>query len=293
MYLIVSCDGGGVRGALTARILERIEAASPFLSRVDMVTGTSIGGINALYLADGRGPTELVKLFKENSANIFADRGCLDSIIPDEIWRSDYTQDKLKSVLTAVFGQKALSQLQRKVLITSLDLDDPTSTPRRWKPKMFHNFEGATSDAAELVVDVALRTSAAPTYFPSYQGFVDGGIAANNPSMCAVAKAVRSGIKLEDIMMISVGTGLNSHYVEGDNLDWGLEDWAPKLFDMLFDAMIGIPDYQCTQLLKGRYVRLNPVLMEEIKLDDISKIDALIKIADQTDITSAVKLLAG
>ena len=56
------------------------------------------------------------------------------------------------------------------------------SRPRAWKAKFFHNYAGSDSDQGELAVDVALRTSAAPTYFPSYQGFIDGGVVANNPA---------------------------------------------------------------------------------------------------------------
>ena len=37
--------------------------------------------------------------------------------------------------------------------------------------------------------DAAMRTSAAPTYFPSHKGYVDGAMFANNPSMLAVSKA--------------------------------------------------------------------------------------------------------
>jgi patatin-like phospholipase/acyl hydrolase len=52
MYHILSLDGGGILGLLTAKLLERLEMAYPgFLSKVDLIAGTSTGGILALGLA--------------------------------------------------------------------------------------------------------------------------------------------------------------------------------------------------------------------------------------------------
>src|SRR5262245_4537506 len=72
-YLILSCDGGGVRGALTARIVQRIEEELKkatgdkilFRDRVHCFAGTSTGGIIALGLACGKTPEELVGLYKD------------------------------------------------------------------------------------------------------------------------------------------------------------------------------------------------------------------------------------
>ena len=74
-----------------------------------------------------------------------------------------------------------------------------------WKPKFFHNFRGHDSDENELVVDVGIRTCVAPTYFPIYQGFIDGGGVAGNPSVCAIAHAINpegAGQNLSDIVLL-------------------------------------------------------------------------------------------
>jgi uncharacterized protein len=295
MYLILSLDGGGIRGTLSARLLERLEAQCHFMSKVQLVAGTSIGGINSLYLADNRDPTQLVDLFKQHGAAIFKSRSLLEEIEGiGEILKAKFTQDSLKEVLATVFSTRLLLDLAKKVVITAFDLDNEarSSEPRVWNPVVFHNFPDATSSGMESIVDVALRTSAAPTYFPSHQGFIDGGVAANNPSMYALAKAVSSGVPLTDIRLLSVGTGLNPTYVAGDDHDWGLEEWAPKLIPMMFDAMVGVPDEQCAQLLGSRYVRLNPVLASNIDLADATKVNELLNTADQADITSAINLLS-
>ena len=298
MYTILSLIGGGIRGALTARLLERIEAQAPFLKATSLIGGTSIGGINALYLADNKSPTDLVNLFKQHGAGIFKSRSLLEEIEGlGEVFKAKYTQHALRDILFNVFDDRRLYDLKKRVVVVSFDLDNglpkspANSAPRTWKPKIFHNFMDPGNDGGESIVDVALRTSAAPTYFPSHQGYIDGGVVANNPSMCALAKAVNSGVPLTEIRLLSIGTGFNPVFIEGSELDWGLEEWAPKLIPLLLDAKDGIPDYQCAQLLGSRYVHINPVLTSNIELDDASKVDELIKLADQTDISSAIKLL--
>lgn len=110
------------------------------------------------------------------------------------------------------------------MLIASFRLDNQEADPskRIWSPKFF---PGADSDGESLVVDVALGTSAAPTYFPSYEGNIDGGVIANSPSLAAVAQAlddrnqVAERAALDEIKLPSVGASLQ--YIDGQNLDWG------------------------------------------------------------------------
>jgi patatin-like phospholipase/acyl hydrolase len=139
-----------------------------------------------------------------------------------------------------------------------------------------------------------MRTSAAPTYFPSYQHYVDGGVFANNPSMAALAQALDAGTGgqvLGDLLILSLGTGLSSNVVSGNNLDWGIGQWASILPTMMIDGVMGVADYQCQRLLKDRYYRLSPPLASNIALDDVSQINNLIAAGQDTDITSVVTWL--
>lgn len=303
-YLILSLDGGGVRGAFQARMLDRLEEMLPFLGRVKLIAGSSIGGVNGLCLAAGSTPADLVGMYATRTDEIFSKRDWWDSIAGpgDEIYRANYDNDGLVSAIGDMLGDKTLGELDKKVVITSFDLDNMDAESkakatrvykrRYWKPKIFHNYSAVGSDEGELAIDVALRTSAAPTYFPSHQGYIDGGIVANNPSMCAVGRAVKSGIPLDRIVMLSIGTGATPTYVEGDRLDWGYKQWVPKLFPLIMDGMVGIPDYVCEQLLPNRYVRIHPFLPDEVELDDASRIDDLLEWADDVDLRKAVELLA-
>ena len=44
-FLILSCDGGGIRGLITAMIIQELDKQIPFLNQIDLFAGTSTGGI--------------------------------------------------------------------------------------------------------------------------------------------------------------------------------------------------------------------------------------------------------
>jgi len=284
-YHVLALDGGGIRGLLTAILLQRLEAARPgFLAKVDLYAGASTGGILALGLAAGRTPIEARRLYEEQGQAVFADTP-LDNLRDlGHALGAQYSQAPLKRVLTEQFGNMRLGDLPHKVLIAAFDLDNGPQHPaplRTWKPKFFHNYPGPDSDADERVVDVALRTSAAPSFFPLYQGYIDGGVAAGNPSMAAVAQALEPNTgrqALGDVTLLSVGTGRNSHYLNALDNDWGWLQWAPHLIEIMLDGNSGVADYECRQVLGERYHRLNPLLPERINLDDVSKVPRLAEI---------------
>jgi len=297
-YRILALDGGGIRGIYTAVLLERLAREVPgFTDRADLLAGTSTGGILALGLAGGMSPADLVRLYQDNGSRIFS----------RTLWReirdlggligAKYDNSSLIEILQATFGDRTLNDLlPRHVLVPSFDLDNQAAPPatRLWKPKFFHNFEGPQSDGAQKSADVALRTSAAPTYFPVYQGYVDGGVVANNPSMAALAQALDSATgqqQVADLRLFSLGTGLTPIFVSGSTLNWGLAQWAHLLADMMLEGMMGVADYECARLLGTHYFRLAPVLPSPIPLDDADKIPDLIAAANAVDTGPAANWL--
>src|SRR5437867_8441668 len=171
MYRILSFDGGGIRGLLTLAILKRLEAEIPNLIRgADLLAGTSTGGIIALGLAAGKSVDELISLYKNNGERIFDDSWFDDIRDISGLVGADYDQKNLGKILKGIFKDMRLKDLGKRVLIPSFNLDngDKDETKRTWNPKFFHNFPGEDSDGDESVVEVALDTSAAPTYFPTH-----------------------------------------------------------------------------------------------------------------------------
>jgi hypothetical protein len=140
----------------------------------------------------------------------------------------------------------------------------------------------------ELASDVVMRTAAAPTYFPSWQQYVDGYVADNDRGSSILSGwrshvrdrvtdctcCVRSGMfahdpasealklaispfKLKlppsDIIMLSFGTGKVNHAFEDSEYDWGYVQWVPKLPALLWDGMIKKSESFCEELLGERY----------------------------------------
>jgi patatin-like phospholipase/acyl hydrolase len=297
-FRILSIDGGGIRGLITAILLQRMEVAVPgFLSKVDLIAGTSTGGLLALGLAYGKTPAEARQLYEENGEKVFTDT--LGDEIRDlgSLIGADYSIEPLKQVLTGQFGDTTLGELSKKVLISSFDLDnDPqeAGATRTWKAKFFHNFAGPDSDAAYKMVDVALYTAVAPTYFPIYHGYTDGGVVANNPSVCALAQSLHpetGGQALEDVFLLSMGTGHNPRYVEAIDGDWGLVQWAPHLVHLVLEGSADLANYQCRQILGERYLRVNPILPKPIGMDRVNEIPLLQRIALEYPLGKAVDWL--
>jgi patatin-like phospholipase/acyl hydrolase len=309
-YRVLSLDGGGIRGLVTAVLLQRLNTHSSitgFLDDVDLIAGTSTGGIIALALAHGQTLAEIRDLYAKKGRDIFDDSVIDDVLDLGRIAGAEYDNKNLARELKRVFGETTLAGLKRRVLIACFDLDngddpDPKkakgATERSWKPKLFHNYPGKDSDGPRLARDVALYTSAAPTYFPSVDGFIDGGVYANNPAMCALAQTQDRRIgkvpPLEDVVLLSVGTGISRVYIKGKTLDWGYARWAKPLVSLMMDGVSGIADFQCEQILGDHYHRIAPCFPAgtSVPMDAVNRIEYMEEFAHGVRLESTVRWIA-
>src|SRR5207249_4806301 len=88
----------------------------------------------------------------------------------------------------------------------------PATTLDRFGHRLFSSSEVGDRDLS--LVDVAMASAAAPTYFSpirpegEQRTYVDGGLWANTPSLVAVVRAyLDTGVSLEDIRLISIANG--------------------------------------------------------------------------------------
>ncbi|EOQ61117.1 hypothetical protein F935_03463 [Acinetobacter calcoaceticus ANC 3811] len=224
---VLSLNGGGVRGLFTISFLaeiERIIESKNNLQNVkigdyfDLITGTSIGGILALGLASGKSARDLEIVFKENAAQIFPKyryfiKKFLLPFLP--IYNSAPLR---KTILSMIDENLVFNDLNRRVMIPTVNLS--SGNPFFFKTPHDPSF---TRDGVLKLIDAALATSAAPTYFsPHYCAdkeayFADGGLVANNPSFIGLKEVLHNmkfdfpDISIEDIKILNVGT-LNEHY---------------------------------------------------------------------------------
>jgi uncharacterized protein len=229
-YRVLSIDGGGIRGLVTTVLLQRILAQpglNNLLDSIDLVAGTSTGGLLALGIADQVDMAEVRDIYVNKGPKIFDDSWLDDLIDLGKLVGADYDIKPLGRELQKLLGDTTLGQLKKRVLITAFDLDneDPDPSKRTWKPKLFHNFPGPNNDQEQLAYKVGMYTSAAPAYFPTVDGYIDGGVYASNPSMCALAQTQDRRYEpkptLEDIVLLSLGTGMSLQYIKGQVHDWG------------------------------------------------------------------------
>lgn len=305
-FRILSIDGGGVRGLLVTVLLQQLDERVPgWRDEIDLLAGTSTGGILALGLAGGLTPDQLRTLYYDKAPTIFHDTFWDDVRDLGRVIGAEYGIDNLRHELDTIFGDTVLDDLSKRVLIPAFDLDneDPDPLRRSWKPKLFHNFPGPDCDGDHRVADVAVYTSAAPTFFPSVDGYVDGGVAIINPSMAAIAQTqdIRCEIAqrpdIEDIALLSIGTGRVLSRIEGDRHNWGYLQWVRPLIRLMNDAVSGIPHYQAGQILGDHYHRLDYTFPpgQEVPLDGWRSRDLLVTVGEEemaVDLDAAADWLA-
>jgi len=283
--LILSVDGGGVRGIAAAILLRRLEEEVPgWIAKVDLFTGASTGGIIALALAYGLHPDEIERFYRAELPEIFSQSWWRRWMV---LWRAKYSNKALRESLRSVFKDARLGDLARETLISTYFLGSREPFERA-HPKFYSRRRNPKTKLADL----ALWTSSAPTFFPSADRHVDGGLSANNCAVCAMAFADRYGASLSDMTVLSVSTGLSPMVLEGG--DRGLAYWGRSIPETLIDGGVDVADYQARHFLadEGTYHRLHPELGEEIPLDDVARLDDLCEFAESVDLTSATSWLA-
>jgi hypothetical protein len=299
---VLTIDGGGIRGIVPTIVLQRLSAEpglDDWLDRVELLAGTSTGGLIALAVAAGVPLAELRDLYEQRAARVFADSFFDDVRDLGKLLGADYEIGNLEREVRRVLGDRTLADLDKRVLIPAFDLDNEDPVERTWKPKLFHNFPGPDSDGDVPAYRVGVATAAAPTYFPTYDGYVDGGVFATNPSMCAVAQTQDARIPpveradLGELRLLSLGTGRTLHHIEGERHDWGYVQWVRPLIDLMLDGVNGIAHYQCSQLLGDRYHRVAPTLPpdRQIGMDDADAIPYLVDFASGLDLTATAHWL--
>jgi len=193
MFRILSIDGGGIKGVFPAAFLAAVERTSRkrIADHFDLIVGTSTGGILALGLGFGFSAEQMLDFYRAHGPRIFpASRWAWRLQGLKSLFRRRYGSGVLRAALEGVFAERKLGEARVKLVIPATSA--LTGDVYIYKTPHHPRF---VTDQHERVVDVALATAAAPTYFPPHVGrngvtLLDGGLWANNPVMVGVVEGM-------------------------------------------------------------------------------------------------------
>ncbi|RYY30484.1 MAG: hypothetical protein EOP41_00500 [Sphingobacteriaceae bacterium] len=219
--IIISLDGGGVRGILTLQLLKKMEeiAGLPCYQFCDMVAGTSTGGIIAGLMAFGKTAAEIEELYTKFVTKVFTKRNFFANrfVNPPAYDKENYRQ-ALQDVIGNTTLQQAHQQTGIDLFITAKNVSDNEET-------FFTCFE-VNNSIDDLFKDALLRTvmeatMSAPTFFHPLERFIDGGVTMyNNPTLAALLEAVyysgKGKYEADKITMFSFGTGTKIQSVSAE-----------------------------------------------------------------------------
>jgi len=278
-FQILCLRGGGYLGLYQATILCELEekAGKPIAQCFDLLAGTSIGGIIALALALEVPATTIRQAFEKHGQTIFSDRPAPRSTISKlsdlvrGMFTPKYKQDGLREALKALIDPVALiGDLRHPVVIPTINLTK--GKPQVFKTPHHQRFE---RDHRETVHDVALATSAAPTFFPLAQIrdelFTDGGLYANMPDLVALHEAEHFfQVPTEQVSILSIGTTTSefsfSHSV-GRKL--GILNWFydTRLISVILSSQQKMAEYMLCHKLGDRYIRIDSIQSKDQERD--------------------------
>lgn len=267
-FKILSLSGGGYRGLYTAEVLKELEnhlkaknTNNCIANYFNLITGTSIGGIIALALAYEIPAEKIANIFDDKGEEIFKKQSCIG------MFKAKYNSDILKDILVGWFGNALIGDLKHPVVIPAVDYT--TGNPVAFKTAHHDTFK---RDWKQKIVDVALATSAAPTYFKRHcigeNEYIDGGLFANSPSLVGLHEAeIFFEHPINQVKILSIGTLSSKKTINPKtNKQGGLTDWGEGNFlksaPNIIDITLSSQQLFMNQLVKHR-IKDNLVVIDE------------------------------
>jgi uncharacterized protein len=285
-FRIMALNGGGVRGILSLGLLARLSetlGGDALVANTSMFAGTSVGASLAAALAKGTSVDKLSAGFAASVIEIYGEK-----IGPPG---PQYDIQKSINIQRKSYENHLLSSFSQRVVMTSFSVgaDDVP-----WGPILFGNVPGITQDAE--IVDAVVASGAMPGMLASYpwsgKYLVDGAFYNHDPSLAAIATAVSSGVPLEDIVLLDIGTGFMAEWIQSLTTTWGATDWETNQLQNTPPLLVGsdrkspitnislngtsttLTAHLAKMLLGDRCLSLNPPI-KYVPEDAISELDYL------------------
>ncbi|GJN31690.1 hypothetical protein PR202_gb20116 [Eleusine coracana subsp. coracana] len=228
--------------------------------------------------------------YLENGPHIFPQKRNWLSATVTAMRRPRYNGKYLRGKIRSMLGATRLCDTLTNVVIPTFDV-------RLLQPIIFSTYDAKCMTLKNaLLSDVCIGTSAAPTYLPAHYfqtkdaandkereyNLIDGGVAANNPTMVAMTQITKTLVakEKEDLypvkpahcgrfLVLSIGTGSTSNeglYTARQCSRWGLMSWlrnkgmAP-IIDIFMQASSDLVDIHTSVMFQslhsdGGYLRI-------------------------------------
>lgn len=279
---ILSLDGGGAKGFYTLGVLKQLEAQlgdGPLCEQFDIIFGTSTGAIIASLLALGRKVDDIHTLYKNEVPALMNLSG------------SKKRSKALEKLANDTFKDLKFDAMKTKIGIVSA----------RWleeKPLIFKSHASLAHGMQDTFVpgfgcNVADAVVASCSAYPLFNRkvvvtsdgeveLIDGGYCANNPTLYAIADAVKAlDLNHSQLRVVSIGVGI---YPEPTRY-W--HKWAISKFFLvrLLHKTLGINTHSMEQLTELLFkdvpmVRINdtyntPEMAADLMEHDMKKLTLL------------------
>lgn len=265
-FRILSLDGGGIKGVFTAAVLAEFEKQTGKRTAdcFELIAGTSTGGILAIGLGLGFSAQTLLDFYLKRGEVIFpstARKQRLGRL--RQIFAPKHSHTILRQELETILEDRKFHDALCPLVIPTYD----AINGRIYIMKTEHQ-PRLVDERGALAVDVALATSAAPTYFqaaafPAHKNasYVDGGVWANCPAMVGLTEALAFfNRSREEVDILSIGT-TGSPFNIADQRNAGVAGWNVGIIDLMMAAQVELAMAQA-KLLAGGFHRID-VLVEK------------------------------
>ncbi|XP_062156320.1 patatin-like protein 2 [Alnus glutinosa] len=340
MVTVLSIDGGGIRGIIPGTLLGFLESKLQELdgpdARIadyfDIVAGTSTGGLVTAMLTapnkDNRpmyAAKDITGFYLEHCPKIFLQSSYSNFVssmtnMIGAVMGPKYDGKYLRSLINGLLGNLTLKETLTNVIIPTFDIN-------LLQPVIFNSNDAKLNDLKNArLADVCIGTSAAPTFLPAHYfetstkdaevnprrfHLIDGGVAANNPTMMAISQILKEILMQntdsesnDDIkpmeyskrmLVLSLGTGAAKHegkYTAAKASTWGLLNWlydfgATPLLDVYGDASSDMVDFHVSTLFQA-LDRKNSYL--RIQVDNLTGEAASVDIATTENLQKLVEI---
>lgn len=207
LFRILALDGGGAKGFYTLGVLRELEAMldKPLEQVFDLIFGTSTGAIIGTLLAVGTPVSEIHNLYRKHVPSVMRARSRASrSAAMEKLGEEIFGDQKFGAVRTGL-GVVATKWVMETPIIFKAD------------SRQAHGREATFLPGFGCTLSEAVQAScAAYPFFEKRQVkikgddllLIDGGYCANNPTLYAIADAVRAyRVPHERIRVLNVGVG--------------------------------------------------------------------------------------